>query len=234
MKNPGNRSLLIETMFTRYLYYIPDVEFSLETCLATHQVDKALFWAYELYFSGLEDEVFLLVARKKPAWKTMIEEKRKEWLKNRQKHALVASMIHTVCQPRFSFRVNYDNRAIEKYKTLQNQKPYRLLREACIYATDKVPLLVPLLVPFSVPFSVPLSRDTLLSKYFYHWEYYAFLTPVWRKRIEKHGGIVVHETQRVVFLNDELEDLFYENYGYEPDEQPREITERTVLETEEE
>lgn len=226
MKIPGNKTSLIKTMFTRYLYYIPDVEFSLENCLATtHQVEKALFWSYELYFSGLEDELFSLVARKKPMWKKFIEEKRKEWLKNRQKHALIASMIHTVCQPWFSFRVNYDNRSIEKYKTLQvneNRKPYQLLREACIYATDKG------------PFSVPLTRDTLLTKYFYHWEYYSFLTPVWRKRIEKHGGIVVHETQRVVFLNDELEDIFYQHYGYEPDEQPREITERTVLETEEE
>jgi hypothetical protein len=55
-----------------------------------------------------------------------------------------------------------------------------------------------------------------------HWEYYASFSPVWRKRMEAASSRVDHDLKKVIFLDEDKEDVFYEEYGYEPDEQTRE------------
>jgi hypothetical protein len=49
MKNP---------IFTRYLYFKTEVINSLHWSLLEHQYEESLFWAYEIYFSGFQDEIF--------------------------------------------------------------------------------------------------------------------------------------------------------------------------------
>jgi hypothetical protein len=46
-------------------------------------------------------------------------------------------------------------------------------------------------------------------------------------RIEAHGGRRT-AANKVVFSREEDEELFYEKYGYEPDEQPMEVQRRNI------
>ena len=46
------------TIFTRYLYEYSHVQHSLIWALLERQRDEALFWSYEMYFSGFQEETF--------------------------------------------------------------------------------------------------------------------------------------------------------------------------------
>jgi single-stranded DNA-binding protein len=39
------------------------------------------------------------------------------------------------------------------------------------------------------------------NKLFYHWEYYAYLSPIWKERIQKYKGYPNHSTKKIEFLN---------------------------------
>ena len=47
-----------DIIFTRYLYTKIDVKQSLLLSLLEHQTDEAMFWAYELYYSGFQQDCF--------------------------------------------------------------------------------------------------------------------------------------------------------------------------------
>jgi hypothetical protein len=44
-------------VLTRYLYNKPDVLRSLRWALFSQETEEALFWAYEIYYSGFEEEI---------------------------------------------------------------------------------------------------------------------------------------------------------------------------------
>jgi hypothetical protein len=52
-----------------------------------------------------------------------------------------------------------------------------------------------------------------------YWEYCAMTTPYWRTIFDKHGAKFEDGHKRIVFDTEELEEAFYEIYGYETDEQ---------------
>lgn len=73
--------------------------------------------------------------------------------------------------------------------------------------------------------------DGLRKIYGHHWEYYASFSPLWFERIQKCKGKHNHETKRIEFPENEETDWteeFYSNFGYEPDEQKREIQEKSI------
>ena len=66
--------------------------------------------------------------------------------------------------------------------------------------------------------------DTALVKeIWFHWEYYAMGAPLWQKRLTTGGGVVNHVTKQIEFPTEELKEAFYELYGYEFDELPKEV-----------
>jgi hypothetical protein len=72
------------------------------------------------------------------------------------------------------------------------------------------------------------KREAYLSD----WLYYASRSPIWLERIKRYGGAIIPENNnnKVFFENEEKEEDFYEHYSYEPDEQKKEVQERTVQE----
>jgi hypothetical protein len=52
-----------------------------------------------------------------------------------------------------------------------------------------------------------------------HWEYDAYETPLWKARFERYGGVPNNETRRIDFPSDDELEAFYDEFGYEPDEQ---------------
>jgi hypothetical protein len=74
-----------------------------------------------------------------------------------------------------------------------------------------------------------LKRETrdIKNAYYYNWLYYASFSPVWKKRIMKHKGVIDAKNKNVVFDDDNMDD-FYDVYGYEPDEQTVDVENKTI------
>jgi len=107
-------------------------------------------------------------------------------------------------------------------------RPYQVLDYKCIYSSEK-----------EHTDELPISRENIRKAlYNGEWLYYCYWTPVWKKRIEKYGGMPDDETRQIVFskhdgldvqysedtrlyyLNidpETREEMFYSKYGYEPD-----------------
>lgn len=50
--------MVINPLFTRYLYVKNDIVWTLFYIIVWGDLDQALFWAYELYYSGFQEETF--------------------------------------------------------------------------------------------------------------------------------------------------------------------------------
>ena len=112
------------------------------------------------------------------------------------------------------------------YKTIFPTKEIRhwqILKKALLHSTNESSSLH--LFPLN---RKTLSYEELINIYRYHWEYFASFSPVWKERIDKYGGVLNHNERKVIFEDDDMLEEFYANYGYEPDEQPREIWEKNI------
>lgn len=77
-------------------------------------------------------------------------------------------------------------------------------------------------------FQLVRSDYILNNEFWYNWEYHAIKTDVWKKRFKPYKIKISHQRKSIKFLNDdELED-FYEKYGLEPDEQKKEVQEKST------
>ena len=65
-----------------------------------------------------------------------------------------------------------------------------------------------------------------------NWLYYASKSPIWEKRITKYNGIIDTKTKTVEFIDENDESRFREKYDYEPDEQSKEIQQKSIGEIE--
>lgn len=63
----------------------------------------------------------------------------------------------------------------------------------------------------------------------YNWEYYASFIPLWKERIDKFQGSINHTIKRIEFIEDDCLEAFYDAYGYELDEQSKEVQECSLL-----
>ena len=66
------------------------------------------------------------------------------------------------------------------------------------------------------------------KEYLEHWLYYASFSPIWMNRLIEYDAMIDHETKSVSFQDEDKEELFYSLYNYEPDEQSREIQEKSI------
>lgn len=73
-----------------------------------------------------------------------------------------------------------------------------------------------------------LKGDMLKDLYFNNWLYHASFSPVWFNRIKKYRGYVDYINQKVLFVDEDLMQMFYDKYGYEPDEQSQNTTDKCL------
>lgn len=97
--------------------------------------------------------------------------------------------------------------------------PRKILRLAKIYAIDSDNYLS--------LFDLKRETQDIKTAYYYNWLYYASYSPLWRTRILKHNGVIDQKNHKVEFDDDDI-DEFYDNYGYEPDEQSLEVENKTI------
>ena len=89
--------------FTRYLYIIDDVKSSLVISILEQNREEALFWAYELYFSGLKTDVLwilelmatVMYASLNPRLLPFLESKKAEWEKTNS-YTIVGTFIYNM------------------------------------------------------------------------------------------------------------------------------------------
>ena len=74
------------------------------------------------------------------------------------------------------------------------------------------------------------GREDIEEAYRVNWLYYAIQTPCWADRLQ--NADVDDDEKEVTFKTDEEHEAFYEEYGYEPDEQPLEIQQKATCKIE--
>jgi len=62
----------------------------------------------------------------------------------------------------------------------------------------------------------------------YHWEYFAYQTPIWKVRFDKYKIKINNEELKIEFEDEDEYEEFNEKYYYEPDEQSKEVQERSI------
>ena len=75
-----------------------------------------------------------------------------------------------------------------------------------------------------------LSRSDVILKneFWYNWEFYAYRSIIWKKRFDKFKIKVEKGKKKIVFLDDDEMEEFYKIWGYEPDEQSKEVQDMSV------
>lgn len=70
-----------------------------------------------------------------------------------------------------------------------------------------------------------LSRESfnIKEELISNWEYHAYNTPLWKQRLNNYKINQNVEEKKIEFLDDDEMESFYNEYGYEPDEQSVEI-----------
>jgi len=211
-------------VFTRYLYLKSGVLESLEASILKNDYQESLFWAYEIYFSGLEDEIFEFIFgiieriyTNHPKLVNFLKKKRKEWEKDKNDEIL------GIIIKNLSLKSHLSNEGTGRQKYIiikptdiddvrnKEIKPvYKTLKTVCIYNGVKKHLK---------------AMNTFRER----WLFYACYSPIWKTRVLEYNGVIDSEKKTVIFSNDDDQENFYDHYGYEPDEQNLEIQRRCMF-----
>ena len=205
-------------MRTRYLYDKSGVVESLRYAILNERnYEKAAFWAYELYFSGFEKETRDILC---DIYNTRFSHHHpKLGIYIRRKFATntaesVATVIKnlTMKNPEVSEIPNTKFINVKEYHIapFYTVEPvgcrWKYLRTVCKYAV--------------------VSGNNCIEDLRKHWLLDAAASPIWRTRLDRFGGSV--KNQSVIFESEDSEEAFYDEYGFEPDEQPMEIQCRLI------
>ena len=163
--------------------------------------------------------------------KKEIKEYKKNTKTNNKKIVLLSRIIHyfsILKNVKFGKKlyVHVDEEDIIMYETiesiLENNKflPYKILSNACIYNIDSKNYLS--------LFHLKRDKYDIQLAYRDNWVYYASYSPLWKKRILKYNGVINNKERKITFLNEDDEELFYNEFGYEPDEQKLEVQQKVI------
>ena len=249
-------SLCISTepiLFTRYLYNKTEVKQSLFISLLQRNMDEAMFWAYELYFSGFDTDVFdyiINVYREaysvlNPKLVLFIEHMVIIWSKDKSEHWTIGSIIATLIYR--DYDINSFITAYLNVNCKSNQVSTKSKRKMAITLTNAdvakyktitsgtADTVLQRGCKYAVHKEYNQLFGTIVPKlgdlqniYYYHWLYYCLDTPVWRNRIFKYNGQINHEKKTIIFDDEDSLQEFYEHWGYYPDEQPMHVDDKTI------
>jgi hypothetical protein len=221
---------------TRYLYSKEGVETSLFLSIIKKKISEAMFWIYELFYSGFFEEAFAIIEKaknkfdapinhwKKPKSFNKYYEKKKNLWKTTQNKIILCNLVYNMISHSFEFSndhvqmriidstplkyLSFTETHIQKYANYEDR-----VSDYKHYRVLRDCCLFPICVPQSLT----------LEEIGQNWLYYASFSPIWKKRLEQYHGSVNTETKKVEFVTEEEEEEFYNRFGYEPDEQSLDI-----------
>ena len=240
--------IAISLAFTRYLYQMIEVKQSLFISLLEHNPEEALYWTYELYYSGFEKEVYdyiLLVYNTiyknfHPTLQTTIVEKYQKWTEKgtcQETDTDIGSIVYTLALRSYymdDFMRTYLNVNIKPQEqsnepssqfivklTPDYIKPYQTYTVSTVHAYRILEQTVkyPVKKEYNRLFST-FTHENFPEAYRKKWLYFASFSPIWYERIIGCNGRIDYDTEQVIFDCDEDEDTFRSVWDYEPDEVP--------------
>ena len=124
----------MSTIFTRYLYNKQEVAVALVTSILRKKRQQSLFWAYELYYSGFEQELFAFLWKIYDQFFCMTNPNfRKYFLKKENEHndTIVADIVQNLVNRTFTFDVFLLIQIVTQFEidVDENQDLTLLLRE---------------------------------------------------------------------------------------------------------
>jgi hypothetical protein len=258
----------IDPVFTRYLYVFQDVYWSLLICILKNEKEDAIFWAYELYYSGFQLKVILFLEFiysecfenvNSPKVKRFLEKKIRELRIHPNKEWVLATIVATMCSRQCDMNCIlvkqsgcsqgdsidkknrkliypiYQEKDISGYKTVAvgDLRNWEVLTVVCSRSTYKDSEKLIQSNDCDSDYLTQIlthrySREELTRMFRYEWEYYSYFTPIWKKRFEHYSAVLNLTNKKVEFPSENIEEMFYQKYGYEPDEQPIHVLSRCI------
>ena len=230
-------------ILTRYLYSKTDVTHSFFLSLLEHKHNEALYWAYELYFSGFQNDIFEFVLRTyeeiynntNPDLEQFIKNEKILWDKNPNHHWRVGSIIYTLSKREYDlsdFVEIYFKIKCEK-ETKQSKKPLFIIH-MCERDIEKYKskdhMNLDLVLEFPIRKNVidlfnsgePENLTEIYSD-IDNWLYYAAKSPIWEHRLSFYGALMNEDDVCIEFPSEEKREEFYEKWNYDLEEQSIEI-----------
>lgn len=247
----------VSLALTRYLYQMIEVKQSLFIALINHNPEEALYWTYELYYSGFEEDVYeyviliyeTLYQNLNPSLENLIKENYKKWLENgsnSETNTDFGSIIYTLalrpyCLIQFArtyFQIHIlPKNEIEPANTnfIVKLTPEYIQKYNIYQVDDKVRRHR--LLQHAVKYPIHKKFNTILCTVTYEnpleafrvkWLYYASFSPVWRERITQYNGTIDYQNEIIHFDNEDDEEEFRCKWDYEPDEVSATVTQNCI------
>jgi hypothetical protein len=217
---------MLQIVLTRYLYVKTAVIHSLRIAILQSHIEKALFWAYELYRSGFQTEVIQLlfsIYDKNESYseyrnlRKCLQKKYEKWkLDYKANSNFIGTMILNMM---YRNRGNWKdsskilmiifNDTVGHYETKTIGKPWQYLPKCCLYQVEVED-------DYNGSSAANLFK-TMKSQT--EWLYHASFSPIWNMRLQKYNAKVDHVLKDIVFLTDDDFEKFMDKFGFEPDEQ---------------
>jgi hypothetical protein len=235
-------------ILTRYLYTKIDVKQSLLLSLLEHQTDEAMFWAYELYYSGFQQDCFDYVSNiyeeiyssNNTGLRIPFQKIIRAWSLDQTLDWNLGTIIMTLASRNYNlnyFLKSYFDMDCADPKNPESKNNLIIhLKEKDIEKYKTVVVDRPWkYLSVGCKYAIRKEANDIfkyvkISKtdFIDHWLYYCRETPFWVNKIIECDGEIDDEKKAICFANEDLEEKFYDAWNAEPDEQPLEIVERCI------
>jgi hypothetical protein len=234
-----------ELILTRYLYPEVDVKQSLLLALLDHNSKEALFWGYELYYTGYGDVYEYILNIYDNFYKSENPElEAKLFSKGIENECWIGTVILTLSSRNYQicdFLREYKGESCERRSYPPTKFRFIIAFKPSDLVNYKMELPIGkkhgrFYLPIVCKFPIRRECNTLFEstcndfrkEFEHHWLYFAAKSPVWLYRIRDFGGSINEDTKEVDFPNDDFHDEFYDRWGIEPDEQPLDLKDKCI------
>ena len=232
-------------ILTRYLYSFIDVRQSLFLNILDGNHKEALYWAYELYWSGFTGctfehllETYDMMFITDEMIKERMRGEYNKWRLDNSLYENLGTIVINLCfqsyriskfvDKFFKIKCNDMSNGRESSNLYININKKDVEKYSINYDDEKRYKILGMEYKYSLrteyskifqltEIDIVERRGELLS----NWEYYAYKCPYWREAIDKYEGVI--DNNKIVFKSDDKHEEFYEKYGLEIDEQSLKI-----------
>jgi hypothetical protein len=242
-----------ELIFTRYLYSKEDVVRSLFIALLNKETDEALFWAYEIYYSGFQEEIMEVIIRifheiyekrNSTQFCEFVLNQYGKWIDNHGDDTIPGTIVWNLSKSPYDLTQFIENYFEMKLNSMRTNEPKKrklrlIFKESDIekYKTvvasepGKAWKILPQVCKYGIHPEIrslfQIANVDFRKEYCENWLFYAARSPIWSDRIITCGGFVM-DNEKINIVDEDKTEEFYQLYNYEPDEQSLEIQEKSI------
>ena len=232
-------------ILTRYLYSFIDVRQSLFLNILDGNHEEALYWAYELYWSGFTGctfehllETYDMMFIEDEMIKERMRGEYNKWRLDNSLYENLGTIVINLCfqsyriskfvDKFFKIKCNDMSNCRESSNLYININKKDVEKYSINYDDEKRYKILRMEYKYNLrteyskifqltEIDIVERKEELVS----NWEYYAYKCPYWREAIDKYEGVI--DNNKIVFKSDDNHENFYEKYGLEIDEQSLKI-----------